>query len=185
MVSTRTPPVLLPNRLITILIEQGTLPLQHNRTPLWTTLAMKKCVGPLAYRLPLKQGGELGNSLPICPTIQLIPNPEAVETGTTLVPGSNLPYVLISLISPLRPSKLTPPTSSNIGMLKRFIPLIKLPRPLGALIILAIHSNILVLANVEAEKPSTDLRNPQPGPNIFGALENITRTLLAPQTFTT
>ncbi len=52
------------------------------------TLAIKKCVGPLAYRLPLKQGGELGNRLPTCPSIILIPNPYKVEIGTTLVPGS-------------------------------------------------------------------------------------------------
>lgn len=117
--------------------------------------------------------------------MQLTPKPERVETGTTLVPGRSLPYLVISPLNLGRAAALTPPTSNRIGYLIPRIPRRNLLPPLTPLIILAIQSNILVLLSVDREKPSTDLRNPQPGRRIFGALEHITRTLVAPMTFTT
>lgn len=185
MVPTRTWALLLPNCLISILIVQGTLPLQQRRTPLWTTLDMKKWVGPLANRLPLKNVGDLGSSLPTCPRSTLMLNPPPVETGRTLVPGNRERYPLMTLFNPPGLSRLTPPTSRSIGTPTPPIPLRNLTPPLGPLTILAIQSSILVLVNVSLEKVSTTLRTPQPGPKMLGALENMTRTLLAPMTFTT
>ncbi len=102
-------------------------------------------------------------------------NPPAVDIGRTLVLGRWLRYAVINLVRVALPSRLTPPTIMTIGTATRCIPLRNVLPPLVDLIILAIHNNTLVLIRVSLSNVSTDLRSPQSGPIMFGALSNMTR----------